>query len=170
MYVERITEHHDRESFTCGEAEVDGFLRYQALEWKDGYTWVVVPGRNAKRIIAFYTIDPDPIVGIEEDEYGEYPVGLVYLQMLGVDRDYSHQGIGTRLLMRMIKQVLRVAAHHSISGILLTALNQDAKNWYLRRNLGFKEIAPESMKLLLPTATMLQLPGAADLQLPPEGF
>src|SRR5436190_1813231 len=93
VYVERLTEDHDRESFTCGEPQVDDFLRSQALKWKDGYTWVVVPERDSKRIIAFYTIDPDPIIGIEEDEYGEYPVGLVYLQMLGVDRTYSRQGI-----------------------------------------------------------------------------
>lgn len=170
MYVEPITEHHDRESFTCGEPEVDDFLRYEALKDNHGNTWVVVPERSSNRIIAFYTIDPDPIVGIVDDEYGEHPVGLILLQMLGVDNAYKGQGIGTRLLMRMIKQVLVVANQHSINGILLIALNDKAKAWYLRRKFGFQEAAPESMHLLLPVATMRMLPDVADLILPPEGF
>ena len=62
-----------------------------------------------------------------------------------------------------------ICGEDSISGILLTALNQKAKGRYLRRNLGFQEIAPGSRKLL-PGATMRMLPGAANLRLPPEGF
>ena len=170
MHIEPLTGEHDRGSFTCGEQEVDDFFHFEALKGKDGYSWVVVPEPGSKRVIAFYTIDPDPVIGIEDDEYGEYPVGLVLLQMLGVDKAYMGQGIGTRLLMRMIKQVLLVATHRSISGILLMALNQKAKDWYLQRNLGFREIAPESMRLLLPVATMRMLPEVADLGLPPEGF
>lgn len=170
MYIEPITEHHDRESFTCGEQEVNDFLRSDALKGNDGYTWVVVPERGSRQIIAFYTIDPDPIIAIQDDEYGEYPVDLVFLQMLGVDEAYKGQGIGTRLLMRIIKQILFIASAYSVSGLLLTALNQNAKDWYLRRNLGFQEVIPGSMKLLLPVATMRLLPDTADLRLPPEGF
>ena len=149
---------------------MDDFLRLEALRGADGHTWVVLPDETSDRVIAFYTLCPDPIVGIEDDEYGEYPVGLVFLQMLGVDNSYKEQGIGTRLLLRMIKHVLQVATSHSISGILLVALNQNAKGWYLKRNLGFQEIAPGSMHLLLPVETMRMLPGATYLGLPPEGF
>lgn len=121
-------------------------------------------------MIAFYTIDPDPITGITYDDEQIEPVGLIVLQMLGVATTHTRQGIGTRLLWRIVKQILITASYRSINALLLTALNDDSKNWYLSRPMGFCEIAPGSMHLLLPVATMRMLPNIETLRLPHAGF
>lgn len=119
MDIEKIAAYHDTESFTCGQAEVDDFLRFKALDKEYGQTWVIVPHAGSEQIIGYYTIDPDPIIGIQDDEYNEYPIGLVILQMLGVDKSYQRQGYGKLLLGHAIKRILITAKSHSISGLFL---------------------------------------------------
>ena len=142
---------------------MDDFLRFKTFNEEYGQTWVVVPQPGSSQILAFYTIDPDPITGIADDEYNEYPVGLVTLQMLGVDEAYKGRRIGTRLLIRIIRQVLRVANAHSITGLALIALNQKASNWYIGRNFGFKASVSDSLLLILPLETMRLLSDEEEL-------
>ncbi len=74
--------------------------------------------------------------------------------MLGVDKRQQGRNIGTRLLWRIVRQILRVATPKMINCLFLTALNQKAKDWYLNSDLDFREAAPDSMLLVLSVETM----------------
>ena len=136
----------------------DFLLRF-GMSGREGITYVVVPEAGSPEIIAYYMVSPDPLMVVEIEPDEEVEVNWVWLRAMAVASRYQRQGIGTRILGRLIRQTLDAANRHpSIEALALRALDEEAKKWYLERDLGFREsYPPKSLTLDLPVATMRQL-------------
>jgi GNAT superfamily N-acetyltransferase len=74
---------------------------------------------------------------------------------LAVAADSRGFGLGTLLLVDALKRTLRVASDLGICGIEVYALDDEARNFYLKH--GFVELADDTLHLYLPMKILQQL-------------
>lgn len=140
--VEPIAPYHDRKSFNCGKSSMNGFLLHYGLSQAYGSTWVVVPNPGASEIIAYYTVSPDPLDIVLEDEEDQTEATVIELDRLAVDVKYKRQGFGRRLLLRLMTQMLDATQQVPVDALSLITLDQEAKDWYMSLGFGFRETEP----------------------------
>lgn len=161
--VELLQAHHDRQSFDCGKPSLNEFLQRQARQNADrnvGVTHVVVPTVGDPRILGYYTlvtrtIDCEIIPDSKKLPRG--PIGVVLLGRLAVDKSAQGQGLGKRMLLRVIRQTEQAAREIGIYALVLDALDEEARAWYLRLNFGFETLLDDPLHLFLPIRTIRQL-------------
>ena len=161
--VELLAAHHDRQGFDCGQPVLNEFLRRQARQNADrnlGVTHVAVPAPGAARILGYYTllvrtIDRDLMPDAKKLPPGS--IGVVLLGRLAVDKSAQGQGLGRLLLLRAIRQTERAARDIGIHALVLDAIDDKARQWYLKLGFGFKELRDDPHHLFLPVATIRQL-------------
>ena len=155
VIVENIAPHHDVNSFTCGtrriQREMNDFLRFHGSKRQFGTTFVVVPQAGSSEVIAYFTVAPNPATIAATSPDAQLNEPLIHLRYLAVARAYQNQGIGEEILLYLIGKVLAAAqVHPELESLEVSALDETSKGWYLRRNLGFRELAPGSLLLTLP--------------------
>ena len=160
--LEVLAAHHDRAAFDCGEASLNGFLQRQARQNADrnlGVTRVVVPAPGEARILAYYTLVTRMVKREELPKPNRFPpdgVGVVLLGRLGVDTTAKSQGLGTLLVAKAIEQTERAAQDVGIHALVVHALDERAKGWYLSLDFGFEELKTNGLHLYLPIETIRQ--------------
>jgi GNAT superfamily N-acetyltransferase len=82
------------------------------------------------------------------------PIPVMVLGRLAIDHRYQGRGIGKALLRDSILRVLQAAEIAGVKAILVHAISEDAKRFYLTH--GFLESPIEPMTLCLPLATVRQ--------------
>jgi GNAT superfamily N-acetyltransferase len=160
---ELLAAHHDRQGFDCGEASLNDFLRQRARQNAErgvGITHVAVPQAGDAQILGYYTllvrtVDKDLFHAGKKLPPG--PIGVVLLGRLAVSRDAQGQGQGTLMLLRAIRQTERAAREMGIYALVLDALNEAARSWYLGLDFGFETLLDDPFHLFLPVATIRQL-------------
>lgn len=161
--VELLQAHHDRKSFDCGKPSLNEFLQKQARQNADrnvGVTHVVVPEAGSTRILGYYTIVTRTIESAlvpDNKKLPRGPLGVVLLGRLAVDKNAQGQGLGKRMLLRAIRQTEQVAREIGIYALVLDALDEEARSWYLRLNFGFETLADDPNHLFLPVSVIRQL-------------
>ena len=75
------------------------------------------------------------------------PIPVAVLARLAVDREWQQKGIGRVLFKDAAIRVARAADAIGIRGIIVHAISEDAKNFYLK--LGFDPNPKEPMLLLV---------------------
>lgn len=78
------------------------------------------------------------------------PIPVAVIGRLAVHADWQGQGIGAGLLKDAILRTVRLAEEMGIRALLAHALNEDAKQFYLRH--GFSESPIESLTVMLNVA------------------
>ncbi len=153
MRIERFHKKiHNAESFSCGKRNMDDFLRLNGASDAYGNTYVLVDEDNENEIIAYYTIQPDPVELEEWDE--DEAITYIVLERLAVSEKYQRQGYGRRILGILIQQIITASLSFKIDALLLTPLDDQAKEYYLALNAGFEELADGSYQLALAVSTM----------------
>jgi GNAT superfamily N-acetyltransferase len=162
---EHLQAHHDRAGFDCGKIVLNDFLQKQARQNADrnvGVTHVAVPEPNASRILAYYTLltrtVSSAIIPAKKLPRGE--IGVALLGRLAVDRSAQGQGLGKLCLLRAMTQVELAARELGIYALVLDALDDEARGWYLRLGFGFEILLDDPNHLFLPVATIRQLSNA----------
>ena len=156
--VELLTETHDRVSFDCGEPSLNEYLQRFARQNADnflGRTYVAVVAGET-RIQGYYTISSASVVreDLPEKRLPRYPIPVVLMGRLAVDRQSQGQGFGEFLLLDALKRSARLAQHLGIHALVVDALNESARSFY--RKYGFLEAANDPMRLYLPIKKFLQ--------------
>ena len=113
--VELLQGYHDRQTFSCGNAALDEFLRRQARQNADrnlGVTHVVVASPGAPRVLGYYTLVTRTVESAVIPSKGlpQGPIGVVLLGRLAVDQGCQRQGIGRLMLMRALRQTEEAAS------------------------------------------------------------
>ena len=160
--VELLQAHHDRNSFDCGKESLNLFLQRQARQNADrnvGVTHVVVEAAGDSRILGYYTLVTrtveSEIVPVKKLPSG--PVGVVLLGRLAVDKGAQGQGLGRRMLLRAMKQTEEASRSIGVFALVLDALDEDARRWYLGLGWGFETLLDDPNHLFLPVATIREL-------------
>ena len=151
---ERLKSPHDTGPFTSSDAEMNTWLKTQALVAQyagDLYTTVavvagspVVVGYMAICRYQILPVDHPPLVNAPEPTV---PVPGVLLSHLAVDVTMEGRGIGTALLMLAMKQAAVMGRSEPWQFMMLDALNSGVVGFYAR--LGFLELPHHPNRLYM---------------------
>lgn len=124
------------QSFSCGNIELDKFLKKNALiNDQNGYgkTFVL---ENKEEILGFFTLCS---FSIKFDEYPnkenialpKYPIPCIKIARLAVNQKYQRQGYGKELLKQAFLRILSVASTVGIRLIVVDA-KESAVSFYAK--------------------------------------
>ena len=155
---EPLAERHQLDGFTSGEVSLDDWLkrRARANQLSDSSrTFVVADG---EAVVGYYCLAAGAI-GREDAPKAlrrnrPDPIPVMVLGRLAIHTHHQQKGIGTALLRDAITRTLHAAEHVGVSALLVHALSEDARRFYLSR--GFIECPLQPMTLCLPLATARQ--------------
>jgi GNAT superfamily N-acetyltransferase len=154
---------HVRESFRCGQAELDDYLlRYANQDARRDLTRVFVAVRPGNpKVLGYYTLST---ARVERRRFPpersrrlpHYPVPMARLGRLAVDAGLHGQGLGSLLLLDALKRVLAASGSLGVYGVLVDALDERAGLFY--QHFGFERLDGDAAIWFLPLETVRRLP------------
>ena len=150
MNIEPLSSQHDRNSFDCGEPSLNTYLRQYARQNDEkglGRTYVAVePGET--RVEGYYTLSTGAVTFEQVPEkLPRYPIPVVHMGRLAVDLRAQGKGLGELLLIDALKRAVQAAEQLGIYAIEVRALNERARNFYLK--YGFTPLLDDELHLYL---------------------
>ena len=150
---EHLTAEHDLAGFDCGVPELDDWLKRRALQneaSRAARTFVVVADG---RVVGYYALATGAVAhraatGRVRRNMPE-PIPVMVLARLAVDREYQGSGLGTGLLRDALFRTLRAADIAGIRAVLLHAVSDDAKRFYLHHGFAESPVDPMTMMIAL---------------------
>ena len=155
--LEPLSEHHDRNLFTCGQEALDRYLRTRAMQdiRRRIATCFVAVEATSGWIAAFYTraAASIPIADFPAEvtrKLPKYPtLPAVRIGRLAVDLDFRGKGLGSGLLADALRRTL--ASPGAAFAIIVDAKDDDAVAFY--RHHGFQPLIEGARTLFLSIAT-----------------
>lgn len=157
---------HDRESFDCGEVELNTFIKTQAAKhMQAGISRTMVlpnttPLPNQKfPICAFYSVAPSSIdretlpINLAK-RLPRYPIPVFLLAQLAVHKEFHGGGLGKVSLSNALKYLWEVNAHMRAYAIVVDCLTESAENFYSK--YGFEVLCEHNgrVRMFLPMKTV----------------
>lgn len=145
------------DGFDCGKASLNEWLlrhARQAHASGSARAFVIADDTNGgHRVVGYYSLAVGQVDTLEVPErirkgMGQYPIPVVLLARLAVDRRYHGHGVGPGLLRNAITRALTVSEQAGVRAMMTHPLDADAAGFYLK--FGFvTSPAGEGMLLLL---------------------
>jgi GNAT superfamily N-acetyltransferase len=147
---------HETGGFACGVPSLDDWLKKQALknEVSGASRTYVVCESGSRNVVGFYALATGSVArkqapGRISRQMPE-PVPVAVLGRLAVDERWHGGGIGSGLLKDAVIRTMAAARNGGIRALLVHALDEQAKAFYLEH--GFIESPIEPMTLMLSLA------------------
>lgn len=123
-HYEKLTVNHDLNDFSCGNDDLDEFLKKDALPQQEKNLNVTYLAMRRKEILGFISISADNIRCRDISKkvksiYPNYPA--VKIGRFGVSEKYKGQGLGSDMLQTIQKLILKMSKELGISYITLDA-------------------------------------------------
>ena len=136
MRVERLADHHQLGSFTCGVKALDDWLRYHALDNQRrnlSRTFVLLD--DGDRIVGYYALT---MGGVRREalppRYGRglppYEIGMVLLARFAIADHHQGQGLGRDLLIEAIERAADAGTQVAARFIAVDPIDEDARAFY----------------------------------------
>jgi GNAT superfamily N-acetyltransferase len=158
-----LAAHHVTDGFDCGEASLDDWLKRRALKNEAAgasRTYVVL---NGDRVAAYYCLSAGSIAHVDAPKGLRRnmpdPIPVIVLGRLAIDGPSQNMGLGSALLRDAITRSLQAADITGAAALLVHALSEPARRFYLAREFLESPIRPMTLCLMLETARKAQ--GAA---------
>lgn len=160
--IEPIRKAHLRDAFDCGVAELDEFVRRYARQNERlglGRTFVAV-GETSDRVLGYYTLRMGSVAcaelpPTETKRFPKYPVPVIHLARLAVDRSARGLGLGDRLLFDALQRAHDASTDIGAFAVEVIAINEHARDFYVR--YGFKPLSQDQLHLYLTMKTLLKI-------------
>ena len=160
--IEPLSKRHDRAAFSCGVVELDEFLRRYARQNERiglGRTFVATH-ESDPHVLGYFTLRTGVVeledLPVEETRrFPRYPVPVVHLARLAVDRSMQGQRLGERLLALALRKAHDASKEIAVYAVEVLAIDDRAKRFYLK--YGFKELVRDELHLYLPIKTIARL-------------
>lgn len=153
---EPLAAHHRLENFDSGVPSLDHWLRRRAAQNQASgatRTFVVCEGGT---VVAYYALASSAVAPAAAP--GRFrrnmpdPVPVVVLARLAVARSHQSRGLGRALFQDAARRVIHAAEAIGIRGLLVHAISEEAKAFYLR--LGLDQSPLDSMTLMTTVADL----------------
>lgn len=149
--ISALTREHDRENFDCGEESLNDFLRKfarQNIERGLGKTFVATHDNTPLKISGYHTLSSGAVSFEQVNEnLPRYPVPVVHLGRLAIDKNEQGKGLGNILLFDAFRRSLKVADEIGIYAVEVFALSASVKKFYL--HYGFESLKDDEFHLYL---------------------
>jgi GNAT superfamily N-acetyltransferase len=150
---------HDRKSFDCGVATLNGYLqRFAGQDMARGLTRVYVLAEGAE-IIGYYSLSAHAVArdalpeAVQVGAYAELP--FLLLGRLAVAKKWQGQGYGDALIVHAFQTTRTTAKAIGILGMIVDAKDENAARFY--EGFGFARLAGAANRLVLPITAMDRL-------------
>jgi GNAT superfamily N-acetyltransferase len=161
--VEPLKRDHDRDRFDCGEPALDEYLsRFARQNQESGVsrTFVAVRDSEPARILGYYSlavgaIDKANLPAAAIRRFPNFPLPIVRLARLAVDRTQQGKGLGEDLLLDALSRCLRVAEDVGVIAVLIDAKHERAKAFYARYE--FDSLPDHPLTLWMPLPALHRL-------------
>lgn len=146
-----LADHHDLEGFSSGTLSLDDWLRRRARPNQisgASRTFVIAVEPS---VVGYYALASGAVVaGVSPGRFRRNmpePIPVAVLARLAVDRRYQGRGLGRALFRDSALRVIAAAEAIGIRGMVVHAVSEDAKKFYL--GLGFSESPVEPLTLMV---------------------
>jgi predicted GNAT family N-acyltransferase len=154
-----IRRDHDRDSFDCGNSDLNQFLQKYARQSDDlaiARTFVAVKAKGP-RVHGYYSMRTgqvhfDRFPPEQIKRLPKYPIPVVHLARLAVDNAAKGVRLGETLLLDALEKSLKVSRDAAAYAVEVVAIDDSAKGFYLK--YGFKELLDDRLHLYLPMRTI----------------
>ena len=151
--IEALTKAHDFSSFDCGTASLNDWL--QRFAWQNQQAdaaKVYVAHRRDNVVVGYHSLTAS---SVRRDDaparvakgLANHPIGVALLGRLAVDRGQKGKGLGRGLLLDALMRTAQAADTIGIRALLVHAIDEDARRFYLHFN--FEPSSVDRMHLLL---------------------
>jgi GNAT superfamily N-acetyltransferase len=157
MRIELLAAQHRREGFDCGEPALNDFLRRQAGQQQRkgfGKTYVALAD-DGVNVVGFVTVSAGQVAAEQLPpglKLPRYPVPMLRIGRLAVDRRNQGQGIGQDLLAFALRLALEFSQRVGLYAVVVDAKHDKAGAFY--RRLGFVPTLDNPLCLFLPLSTL----------------
>jgi GNAT superfamily N-acetyltransferase len=152
---EPLSPAHALDGFECGEPSLDDWLKRRALKNQvsgASRCFVVCDGRA---VIGYYSLSAG---GIHQEAAPKSmrrnmpdPLPVLLLGRLAIDRRHHNKGLGRALLRDAMLRSVHVASNAGVFAILVHALSEQAKRFYLSRGFVASPLQPMTLMMTLAT-------------------
>ena len=157
VLIELLAAHHQRAGFDCGEPALNDFLQRQAgqLGRKGfGKTYVALAA-DGLSVTGFVTLSAGQAQTHSLPAHlklPRYPVPILRVGRLAVDRSAQGQGIGQQLMAFALKLALDFSKSVGLYAVVIEAKHDRAKAYY--QSMGFQSTLDDPLCLYLPMAVL----------------
>lgn len=146
---------HDLSIFDCGEPVLNEWLKRRAFANQvSGASRTFVVSGEHNQVLAYYSLAAGAIalgeaIGSVRRNMPD-PIPVMVLGRLAVDRSCQGQQLGSALLKDALLRTVSVAENVGIRALLVHAINDAAKQFYVQRGFQQSPINPYTLMLKLP--------------------
>lgn len=153
---ELIRPEHEVAGFDCGSDAQTLWLREHAVQANraDSARVYVTCVSGTNRVAGYYALSAGSVAHESAPKriaqgLGRYPVPVIILTRLGVDRTHQGQGLGKTLVQDAVLQTAAVAERVGVRALLIHAETAEAAAFYHRLSLAFEESPTNPLHLIL---------------------
>jgi len=158
ILIEKLSADHDRQDFDCGVGDLNSYLvKYSGQHERKGIgrTYVATE-EESKRVLGYYSISSSAVAfEIVPEKLPRHPVPVALIGRLAVDKGERGQGLGETLLVHALQSAQRAAKIVGIYAVVVDALDESAKSFYLK--YGFNRLTDDPLHLYLPMRAIERL-------------
>lgn len=133
----RLTAHDDVDEFSCGQPDLDDWLKRFALVNQRANMTTVFVTCSADKVVGYYALATG---GVERAQAPDrvsrgvpsHPIPVVLLARLAVDSSAQGRGLGRALLRDALIRVASAAVEIGIRALLIHAKDERAREFYMR--------------------------------------
>jgi GNAT superfamily N-acetyltransferase len=148
---EVLSERHDISSFDCGTPELTDWLQRYALQSATSTRTLIIHRSNL--VLGYYSLCASSVelknapARVAKGQ-ARYPLPVVLLARLAVDKTLQRQGVGSSLLQDAVKRYLLIVENLGSRALLVHAKDETAAQFYRKWGFEPSPITPLHMYLL----------------------
>jgi GNAT superfamily N-acetyltransferase len=150
---ELLAAHHALDNFDSGVASLDQWLKRRAASNQASgasRTYVVCDGGQ---VVGYYALASHAVAAVAATGRGRRnmpdPVPVVVLGRLAIARTHQRNGLGRALFQDAARRVMHAAEMIGVRALLVHALSDEAKAFYLRLGLDPPPLDPMTLMVTL---------------------
>ena len=150
---ELLSAAHELSAFDCGVPSLDDWLRRRAMPNQASgasRTYVVC---ELKRVVGYYALAASAVAPAAATgrlrRNMPNPVPVAVLGRLAIDREHQGQGLGRAMFRDAARRVLGAADSIGIRGMLVHAISEEAKAFYVGLGLEVSPLDPMTLMVTL---------------------
>jgi ribosomal protein S18 acetylase RimI-like enzyme len=144
--IDAITVGHDRSSFDCGHPFLNTYLSQFARQNdknRVARAYVMVPNEAGNPVMGYYTLSAsavgfDSLPAAIRKRLPKYPVPVVRIGELAVDKRHKGQGLGSALLLDAFGRIANASEEVAVWAVVVDPIDQQAASFY--QHHGFESL------------------------------